>query len=163
MIDFTLSEEQQAIRETARQFAENEVKPIALARDQAADHKDCFQWDIVEKLSQVGFRTLTLDEKYGGPGVDSLTAAIVCEELAVGDLGVSAIVAQQAKFVQMMQWTLPDEVCRKHLIPFRDDRLVIISAPNHPLSKYQKIQILLGRELSSPERYKETDLKAHHF
>lgn len=121
MIEFSMTEEQRTILDSARKFVEKEVKPIALQRDRSADHRDCFQWDIVEKLSRIGFRTLTLDEKYGGPGVDSLTAAMVCEELAVGDLGISVIVAQCAKLVQMIQWTVSDEVCRKFLIPFRDD------------------------------------------
>ncbi|MFQ5853499.1 MAG: acyl-CoA dehydrogenase family protein [Candidatus Binatia bacterium] len=127
MIDFELSEEQQAIQRLAREFAMREIKPIALQRDHSPDHNDCFQWDIVEKLSKVGFRTLTLDEKYGGPGVDSLTTAIVCEELALGDLGISVIIAQCAKLVQMIQWTAPEELCRKFLIPFRDDDRYLIA------------------------------------
>jgi len=127
MIEFSMSEELRSIRDSARKFVEKEVKPIALERDRAARHEDCFQWDIVEKLSQIGFRTLTLDEKYGGPGVDSLTAAVVCEELAVGDLGISAIVAQCAKLVQMIQWTASEQVCRKLLIPFRDDERFLLA------------------------------------
>ena len=104
MIDFELSPQQRAIRTMAREFVEREIKPIALQRDRSPDHNDCFQWDIIEKLSKAGFRTLTLAEKYGGPGLDSLTTAIVCEELAVGDLGISVIIAQTVKIVQMIQW-----------------------------------------------------------
>lgn len=133
MIEFSLTEEQRTIQESARKFVEKDVKPIALQRDRLVNHQDCFQWDIVEKLSQIGFRTLTLDEKYGGPGVDTLTAAIVCEELAVGDLGVSVIVAMQAKLVQMIQWSLSEELCRKFLIPFRDDdRFLLATCVTEP-------------------------------
>ena len=133
MIEFSLTEEQRTIQESARKFVEKDVKPIALQRDRSVNHHDCFQWDIVEKLSQIGFRTLTLDEKYGGPGVDTLTAAIVCEELAVGDLGVSVIVAMQAKLVQMIQWSLSEELCRKFLIPFRDDdRFLLATCVTEP-------------------------------
>lgn len=133
MIDFSLTEEQRTILDSARKFVEKEVKPIALRRDRSADHRDCFQWDIIEKLSQIGFRTLTLDEKYGGPGADTLTAAMICEELAVGDLGVSVIVAMQAKLVQMIQWSVSDEICRKFLIPFRDDdRFLLATCVTEP-------------------------------
>jgi acyl-CoA dehydrogenase len=133
MLEFTLGEEQRAIQDTARKFVEKEVRPIAPARDRSANHRDCFQWDIVEKLSRVGFRTLTLDEKYGGPGGDTLTAALVIEELAVGDLGVSAIVAQCAKLAQMIQWTAPEEVCRKYLVPFgKDERYILAACATEP-------------------------------
>ena len=127
MIDFELSPQQRAIRTMAREFVEKEIKPIALQRDRSPDHNDCFQWDIIEKLSKAGFRTLTLAEKYGGPGLDSLTTAIVCEELAVGDLGISVIIAQTVKIVQMIQWVASEEVCRKFLIPFRDDDRYLIA------------------------------------
>lgn len=127
MIDFKLSEEQKAMQTLAREFAEKEIKPIAAERDRQPDHRDCFQWDIVDKLSKVGFRTLTLDKKYGGPGMDSLTTAIVLEELAVGDLGVSTIVAQTVKWAQILQWTATEEQCRKFLIPYRDDDRFLIA------------------------------------
>jgi len=127
MIDFELSEEQRKWQTLAREFAEKEVKPIAAERDRLPDPGDCFQWDIVEKLSKAGLRTLTLDKKYGGPGLDSLTTAIVLEELAVGDLGVSAIVAQTVKWAQILQWTATEEQCRKFLIPYRDDDTFLIA------------------------------------
>jgi len=126
MIDFELSEEQRAMQILAREFTENEIKPIAVERDRKADHRDCFQWDIVDKLSQVGFRTLTVDKRYGGVGVDSLTTAIVLEELAVGDLGIAVLVAQTVKYAQLIQWEGTEEVCRRYLIPFcNDDRFLI--------------------------------------
>lgn len=128
MIDFELSEEQLAMQALAREFVEKEIKPVAAQRDRAPDHRDCFQWDIVEKASKVGFRTLTLDKKYGGPGIDSLTTAIVLEELAVGDLGFSVIIAQTVKFVQMIQWAATEEQCQKFLIPFRDDDRFLIAS-----------------------------------
>ena len=130
MIDFELSELQRAMQTSAREFTEQEVKPIAAEMDRQSDHKDCFRWDIVEKGSKLGFRTLTLDKKYGGPGMDSLTTALVMEELAVGDLGVSVIFAQTVKFVQMMQWDATEEQCRRFLIPFRDDPRFLIGATN---------------------------------
>lgn len=121
MIDFVLSEEQKAMQTLARDFAEKEIKPVAAERDRQPDIEDCFEWGIIEKGSKLGFRTLTLDKKYGGPGVDSLTTALVLEELAVGDLGIAVIFAQTVKIIQMIQWGATEEQCRRFLIPFRDD------------------------------------------
>ena len=126
MIEFELSEEQLAIRNLAREFAEKEIKPKAAEMDRQPDHRDCFQWNIVEKASKLGFRTLTLHKKYGGPGVDSLTTAMVLEELAVGDLGFSVIFAQTLKLAQAIQWEATEEQCQKFLIPFRDDDRFLI-------------------------------------
>ena len=127
MIDFKLSEEQRAYQTLAREFTQRHIKPIALERDRQPDHQDCFQWDVVEKGSKLGLRTLTLDKKYGGPGMDSLTTALVLEELAVGDLGISVIFAQTLKFIQMMQWETTEEQRQKFFIPFRDDDRFLIA------------------------------------
>lgn len=127
MIDFRLSEEQRAMQTLAHEFVEKEIKPIALERDRLPEHMDCFQWDIVEKASKLGFRTMTLDKKYGGPGLDSLTTAIVLEELAVGDLGIAGIITQTVKFIQMTQWAATEEQCRRFLIPCRDDDRFLIA------------------------------------
>lgn len=121
MIDFVLTEEQSAMQALARDFVEKEVKPAAAECDRQANAIDCFRWDLVEKASKIGLRTLTLDKKYGGPGVDSLTTALVLEELAAGDLGFSVIIAQTVKIVQMVQWTATEEQCQRFLVPFRDD------------------------------------------
>ncbi len=127
MIDFELTEEQRAIQTLARDFAEKEIKPIAAQRDKQPDHKDCFDWDVIEKGSRLGFRTLTLDKKYGGAGLDSLTTAIVLEELARGDLGVSVIFAQTVKIVQFVQWSATEQQCRKFFTPFRDDHRFLLA------------------------------------
>lgn len=128
MVDFSLTEEQLALQTMARDFAEREIKPISLERDRIQDPRECFQWDIVEKGSRIGIRTLTLDKKYGGAGADTFTAAVVIEELCAGDLGVGVIFAQTLKFVQMIQWMGTEEQCRRFLTPFRDDHRFLIAA-----------------------------------
>jgi alkylation response protein AidB-like acyl-CoA dehydrogenase len=129
MIDFELSEEQQDLQTLAREFVTKEVKPIAPKRDQQPAHRDIFQWDIVDQLDKIGFRAMTLAEKYGGPGAGLLTTVIVLEEVAAGDLGVAFIVEQTNKFVQMLQWQGTKEQCQRFLIPLRDDgRFLFASA-----------------------------------
>lgn len=90
MFSLKLNPEQIEIRRTVRQFAENEIKPIALTRDREEDFDKRFPWDVLAKADKLGLRTLSLSEKNGGAGADALTDCIVAEELAVADVGVAA-------------------------------------------------------------------------
>lgn len=129
MVDFELSKDQQDLQTLAREFVAKEIKPIAPGRDQQAAHREIFQWDIVDQLDKIGFRTMTLSEKYGGPGAGLLTTVVVLEEVAAGDLGVAFIVEQTNKFVQVLQWLGTEEQCLRFLIPLRDDaRFLFASA-----------------------------------
>src|SRR3974390_1222672 len=106
---FIHTENQRLILETVKQFVEAEVKPRAAALDAQQDPEKSFSWEIVEKANTVGIRTMTLDEKWGGLGTDSLTTAMVIEELGIGDIGVSVIFAQTLKIAQIMQKALNAE------------------------------------------------------
>jgi len=103
---FIANEDQRAILETVARFVEEEVKPRAAALDADPDPAQGFSWEIVEKAHEVGIRTMTLSEKWGGLGTDSLTTAMVIEELGKGDIGVSVIFAQTLKIAQIMQKAL---------------------------------------------------------
>ncbi len=106
---FIHTENQRLILETVKRFVEAEVKPRAAALDAEQDPAKSFSWEIVEKADAVGIRTMTLDEKWGGLGTDSLTTAMVIEELGIGDIGVSVIFAQTLKIAQIMQKALNAE------------------------------------------------------
>ena len=69
-MDFSLSNEQRYWQMTARKFAEEEIKPITLDLDEAPDAHGTFDWEIVEKGSKLGFRTLAVPKEYGGEGTD---------------------------------------------------------------------------------------------
>lgn len=113
--------ERQAMVRTVRQFANEVVAPVAAELDQQPNPEDCFSWDIVERASAVGIRTLTLTGEYGGAGADSLTAAMVIEELATVDLGVSVIFAQTLKIVQTLQHAATKEQKERFLPKFAND------------------------------------------
>jgi len=84
MIDFTLSEEQQALREMTREFALKEMRPKAARYDQGHE----FPWEVMEKAFEAGFLTANVPEAYGGGGLSILDMAILSEELAGGCLGM---------------------------------------------------------------------------
>ena len=118
---FTVSAEQSAILETVRRFVASEVKPRAATLDADPDPAAGFSWEIVEKAHALGIRTMTLSEKWGGLGTDSLTTAMVIEELATGDIGVSVIFAQTLKIAQIMEKALNAEQQARVLPGFSAD------------------------------------------
>ena len=88
-MDFNLTEEQLAIRETVREFAEKEIAPSARARDENSE----FPHDIVKKLGELGMCGVIASPEYGGSGMDYLSNAIIIEELARVDASVAVIIS----------------------------------------------------------------------
>lgn len=88
-MDFELTQEQQLIRETVREFAEREVKPVA----RELDEKGEFSYDLTKKMGEIGLFGMTLPEKYGGHDLDTLSYIIAVEELARVDGSQAATVA----------------------------------------------------------------------
>src|SRR3990172_4206247 len=121
MVEFALTEEQIALRDLARDFVAREVAPVAADLDAHPDPADCFSWELVEKLSAVGLRTVALAEAYGGAGADALTLCVLAEELAVGDMGVAVLMAQTWKIGQTIQRGGTPEQLQRFLPILRDD------------------------------------------
>ena len=87
MIDFTLTPEQTAIQKSVREFAEKEVKAIAMERDQMPDHENIFPVDAFKKSFGINIHDAVIPKQYGGQGLDGLTCCIIWEELAAADAG----------------------------------------------------------------------------
>ncbi len=132
---FVHSKEQRAILESVRRFVKHHVLPRAAELDARQDPAESYSWEIVEQAHEVGIRTMTLGREYGGLGTDSLTTAMVIEELGRGDLGVSVIFAQTLKIAQIMQKALNAEQRARVLPAFAKDprgMLAIgITEPDH--------------------------------
>ena len=88
-MDFELTEIQQMIRETVRDFAEREIKPIAQELDEKAE----FSYDLTQKMGELGLFGMYLPEKYGGQEMDTLSYIIAVEELARIDSSQAATLA----------------------------------------------------------------------
>jgi alkylation response protein AidB-like acyl-CoA dehydrogenase len=73
-----LTEEHHQVREIAREFAENEIRPIARAHDRTAT----FPWETVAKMSELGFLGAPWSVEMGGAGMDYLSYIVLVEELA---------------------------------------------------------------------------------
>ncbi|ELZ17754.1 acyl-CoA dehydrogenase [Haloterrigena salina JCM 13891] len=79
------SDERAAIRDTVREFAAEEIRPVA----READESQSFPEEIWDGLAELDLTALTVPEKYGGYDADPITAAIVNEEVAYGALAVA--------------------------------------------------------------------------
>jgi len=88
-MDFSLSEEQSMIKEAARDFAQNELLPGVIERDDAQK----FPTEQVKKMGELGFLGMMVDPKYGGSGLDTVSYALVMEELSKIDASASVIVS----------------------------------------------------------------------
>ncbi len=85
MVDFTLTDEQEAMREMAHDFAEKEVRRVAWEYDKDGT----WPQEIIDKAWEIGLMNSHLPEEYGGPGLSYLDGAIIEEELAWGCSGIS--------------------------------------------------------------------------
>jgi alkylation response protein AidB-like acyl-CoA dehydrogenase len=83
-----LTDEQKAITEMVRQFADNEIIPVA----EEYDHEDSFPEPIVEQMKELGLFGVTIPEEYGGMGLDLTTYAMIVEELSRGWISISGVV-----------------------------------------------------------------------
>ena len=86
MVDFKLTEEQQRLRELARDFAQREIAPVAAE----LDREQQFSQEIVDKYHEIGLLHNAVPEEYGGGGLSSLEGCIVAEELAAACGGVAS-------------------------------------------------------------------------
>jgi alkylation response protein AidB-like acyl-CoA dehydrogenase len=83
-----LTDEQRAIRDMVRQFADEQIIPNA----EHYDHEDEFPEPIVEQMKELGLFGVTIPEEFGGMGLDLTTYAMIVEELSRGWISISGIV-----------------------------------------------------------------------
>jgi len=88
-VDFDLSEEQRAIRETAREFAEREFRPQAAEWDE----KEIFPVEAMRAGAALGFGGIYVREDVGGSALSRMDAALIFEELATGCVSTSAYIS----------------------------------------------------------------------
>ena len=120
-MDFTLTPEQKQLQRVAHEFSAQEIRPVAAVLDREPDPMKRFPWDVLEKGSKLGLRTLALPEKLGGGGCDVLTLCIVGEELAWGDLGTAVTFDQTWKISHLFEKLTNEDQKERYLKPFLED------------------------------------------
>lgn len=88
-MDFSLTEEHLMIRDAARDFAQTELLPGVIERDNTQTFPD----ELVRKMGELGFMGIMVDPKYGGSGMDAISYVLIMEELSKIDASASVMVS----------------------------------------------------------------------
>src|SRR5688572_3073285 len=94
-MEFELTDEQRLVRETAREFTDREVIPVARENDRA----ERFDTELVAKLGEMGYLGSIVAEEHGGRGLDYRTYGLIVEEIGRGDSSARTVVSVQTSLV----------------------------------------------------------------
>jgi len=91
-MDFSLSSEQQMIKNMVREFAEKEIVPNASKLDDTGHHGQ-FPWETIKKMAALNLMGMQVPSEYGGPGLDYISYCIAIEEISRASGGIGLIMA----------------------------------------------------------------------
>ena len=128
MIDFQLTEEQTALREKARQFAVDEVLPVAKRYDQSGE----FPRDVLEKAFKAGLMNLRIPKAFGGPGYGSIESVIVVEEMAAACAGITTSMYVNELGAEPIILMGTEDQKRRFLVPLTQQFKLISFATSEP-------------------------------
>lgn len=112
-MDFELTPEQTRIQLLARQFAEQEVAPIA----READEKGEFPFNLVKRMGELGFLAGPIETEYGGSGMDYVSYALLCEELGRVDSSVRGFLTVHTSLVSLCIRDWGNEEQKRYYLP----------------------------------------------
>lgn len=116
MIDFSLGDEQKALQQLARDFAQSEIAPVALQYDK----EPAFPGEIIKKAHQAGLMNLTCPREYGGQGLGLLDAALITEELNAGCSAIAGMIGINSLACGPILVAGTEEQKRRFLIPLNE-------------------------------------------
>ena len=120
-MDFNLTEEQIMIRDAARDFAQTELLPGVIERDE----KQQFPSEQIKKMGELGFLGMMVDPKYGGSGLDTVSYVLAMEEISKIDASASVVMSVNNSLVC---WGLEhfgtEEQKQKYLVPLAKGEII---------------------------------------
>ncbi|MBA4311264.1 MAG: acyl-CoA dehydrogenase [Chlorobiaceae bacterium] len=128
-MQFNYNETHLMIKETARKFAEDELAPTAIERDE----KEEFPYEAVKKLGELGFMGMMVPEQYGGAGLDAVSYVLAMEEISRVDASCGVIMSVNNSLVTygLNEWG-SEEQKQKYLIPLASGKLLGAFALSEP-------------------------------
>ena len=117
VIDFTLTDEQQAMREMAHDFAEKEIRPVAWEYDKDGT----WPQEILEKAWEVGLMNSHIEAEYGGPGASYLDGCLIEEELSWGCSGIQTSLGCNGLATAPIALGGSEETKKKYLAPLTEE------------------------------------------
>ena len=111
MVDFTLTDEQRALREMAHDFAANEIRPVAWEHDKDGS----WPAEVFAKAHEVGLMNTHIPEEYGGPGLSYLDGCLIEEELSWGCSGITTSLGANGLAAAPVILAGSEEIKKKYL------------------------------------------------
>ncbi len=108
-MDFSLNDHQKLIRDTVRQFMENEVRPSVKQRDREGR----FAAAEIQKLAELGCCGMLMPEEWGGPGLDAISYVLMIEEVARVDAAMATSLSVTNSAVQVPLLTFGSEAQKR--------------------------------------------------
>ena len=112
-MDLDVTQEQQLVRDTVREFAREKIAPIA----EVLDRESRFPYELVAELGELGLMGLPLPEEYGGAGGDTVSYALAIEELTRIDSSVAITVAAHTSLGTMPIYLFGTEEQKREWLP----------------------------------------------
>ncbi|HSD70021.1 MAG TPA: acyl-CoA dehydrogenase family protein [Woeseiaceae bacterium] len=130
-MDFRLTDEQQMIQDAAREFAQNEIAPVAAQFDASGE----FPSRTIRMAGELGFMGIETPAEYGGAGLDSICSALVIYEISAADAAHGTIVSVNNSLYGISLLEFGNEVQkRNYLRPIAEGRFVGAYALTEPQS-----------------------------
>jgi acyl-CoA dehydrogenase len=117
VVDFTLTDEQKALREMAHDFADKEMRPVAWEYDKDGTWPE----EVLRKAWELGLMNSHIEEEYGGPGASFLEGTLIEEELGWGCSGIGTSIACNGLAAAPVQIGGSEETKRKYLGKLTED------------------------------------------
>ena len=112
-MNYELTEEQELLRRTVREFSESKVAPVA----EELDREERFPYELVEEMAELGLMGIPIPEEYGGAGADTVSYAIAIEELTRIDSSVAITVAAHTSLGTMPIYLYGSEEQKNEWVP----------------------------------------------
>jgi butyryl-CoA dehydrogenase len=120
-MNFDLTDEQKAIRQTVREFAVERVAP----RAEEMDREEAFPYDLVKEMAQLGLMGLPFPEEYGGAGADTVSYALAVMELARVDASTAITMAAHVSLGASPFYLFgTEEQKQKYLVPLAQGKML---------------------------------------
>jgi alkylation response protein AidB-like acyl-CoA dehydrogenase len=161
MYNLHLTPEQLEIRDTVRDFATREVRPVVLRSDRLDVRDRTLPMALLDQASQMGLRTLALSDAAGGSGADHLTCCLVAEELAACDADFAAVLAETAWLAHVLFDQAMSDAQRKKFLPnFLDDHRCHLAFAGYEASVDTRLGVNYHRPAKSDAVPTTTAVKA---
>ncbi len=130
-MNLSLSAEHQMIRRAARDFAQNEIAPIAAEFDESGE----FPFETVRKMGEMGFMGIEIAEEYGGAGMDTIAYVLALEEISKADAAHGTIMSvNNSLYCYGIERFGTEEQKQKYLVPVASGAAIGAYSLTEPMS-----------------------------